>query len=105
MKEITIEVTILTQPEKFELPAEKLPEAVEIGRHGLFVKQGYFQGLLLPQVAPENNFDALDFLSHTCMKAGLSPEAWLTGAEVYHFEGQIFKEKEAGGEIFEEKYK
>lgn len=104
MRDIIIEVTILTPPEKFEVPAEKLPEVVEIGRHGLIVKEGYFQGLLLPQVAPENNFDALDFLSQTCMKAGLSPDAWLTGAEVYWFEGQIFKEKEAGGEVFEEKF-
>jgi len=105
LQDIIIEVTVLTLPEKIEVPAEKLPEHVEIGRHGLIVKQGYFQGLLLPQVAPENDFDAFDFLNHTCMKAGLSPDAWLTGAEVYRFEGQIFKEKKAGGEVFEEKLK
>lgn len=104
MQDIIVEVTVLTQPEKFEGPAEKLPELVKIGRHGLIVKQGYYQGLLLPQVAPENDFDALDFLNHTCMKAGLSPDAWVTGAEVYWFEGQIFKEKEAEGEVFEEKF-
>ncbi|MFY1112252.1 MAG: TIGR00296 family protein [Methanosarcinaceae archaeon] len=104
MKDIVVEVTVLTPPEKIDAIPEELPELIEIGRHGLIVKQGFYQGLLLPQVAPENNFDALDFLSHTCMKAGLSPDAWLTGAEVYWFEGQIFKEKEAGGEVFEEKF-
>lgn len=104
LQDIIVEVTILTQPEKLEVPPEKLPEAVEIGKHGLIVKQGYCQGLLLPQVAPENDFDALDFLNHTCLKAGLAPDAWLTGAEVYCFEGQIFKEKETGGEVFEEKF-
>jgi len=101
---IVVEVTILTQPEKINVPPKDLPDNVEIGKHGLIVKQGYYQGLLLPQVAPENNMDPIDFLSHTCMKAGLSPDAWLGGAEVYRFEGQIFKEKEPGGEVIEEKF-
>lgn len=35
------------------------------------------------------------------MKAGLMPDAWLNGAEVYSFEGQIFEEVEPGGEIKE----
>jgi len=101
---IVVEVTILTQPEKINVPPKDLPDNVEIGKHGLIVKQGYCQGLLLPQVAPENNMDSIDFLSHTCIKAGLSPDAWLRGAEVYCFEGQIFKEKEPGGEVIEEKF-
>ena len=101
---IVVEVTILTQPEKINAPPKDLPDKVIIGKHGLIVKQGYYQGLLLPQVAPENNMDAIDFLSHTCMKAGLSPDAWVKGAEVYCFEGQIFKEKEPGGEVIEEKF-
>jgi uncharacterized protein (TIGR00296 family) len=101
---IVVEVTILTQPEKINVPPKDLPDNVEIGKHGLIVKQGYYQGLLLPQVAPENNMDPIDFLSHTCMKAGLSPDAWVKGAEVYRFEGQIFKEKEPGGEVIEEKF-
>jgi uncharacterized protein (TIGR00296 family) len=101
---IVVEVTILTQPEKINAPPKDLPDKVIIGKHGLIVKQGYYQGLLLPQVAPENNMDSIDFLSHTCMKAGLSPDAWVKGAEVYCFEGQIFKEKEPGGEVIEEKF-
>ena len=104
LNSIVVEVTILTQPEKINVPPKDLPDNVEIGKHGLIVKQGYYQGLLLPQVAPENNMDAIDFLSHTCMKAGLSPDAWVNGAEVYRFEGQIFKETEPGGEVIEEKF-
>ncbi len=106
MKNILVEVTILTQPEKINASPKELPDKVEIGKHGLIVKQGYCQGLLLPQVAPENDMDSIDFLSHTCMKAGLSPDAWVKGgAEVYCFEGQIFKEKEPdGGEVIEEKF-
>ena len=104
LKNIVVEVTILTQPEKINAPPKELPDKVEIGKHGLIVKQGYCQGLLLPQVAPENNMDSIDFLSHTCMKAGLSPDAWVKGAEVYCFEGQIFKEKEPEGEVMEERF-
>ncbi len=102
LDKIVVEVTILTQPEKINAPAEELPEHIEIGKHGLIVKQGYCQGLLLPQVAPEYNMDSIEFLSHTCLKAGLSPDAWLKGAEVSCFEGQIFKEKEPRGEVIEE---
>jgi len=29
------------------------------------------------------------------------PDAWLEGAEVYSFEGQIFEEIEAGGKVKE----
>lgn len=104
LNDIVVEVTILTPPEKIEAPPKELPNLIEIGRHGLIVKQGYCQGLLLPQVAPENDMDAIDFLGHTCLKAGLSPDAWLKGAEVSCFEGQIFKEKAPKGEVFEEKF-
>jgi hypothetical protein len=101
MDEIIVEVTVLTPPEKIEAKPRKIPEHVEIGRHGLIVKMGPFSGLLLPQVAVEYNFDEEEFLCQTCMKAGLPPDCWLTGAEVYRFEGQIFKEKEPRGDIVE----
>ncbi|NLN44011.1 MAG: TIGR00296 family protein [Methanosarcina sp.] len=104
LKDIVVEVTILTQPEKINARPEELPDRIEIGKHGLIVKQGYCQGLLLPQVAPENEMDSIEFLGHTCLKAGLSPDAWLKGAEVSCFEGQIFKEKEPRGEVIEEKF-
>jgi len=101
MNEIIVEVTILTEPERINAKPHELPNFVEIGRHGLLIKKGFFSGLLLPQVAVEFGFDAEEFLSQTCMKAGLSPDCWLTGAEVYRFEGQIFKEVEPRGEIVE----
>ncbi len=101
MNEIIVEVTILTPPEKIDAKPKDLPNYVEIGRHGLIVKMGPFSGLLLPQVAVEYNFDPEEFLSQTCMKAGLPPDCWLTGAEIYRFEGQVFKEKEPRGEVIE----
>jgi hypothetical protein len=101
MTNVTVEVTVLTQPERMDVPPKDLPSSIKIGRHGLIIKSGYRQGLLLPQVAPENEMDEVEFLSHTCLKAGLSPDAWATGAEVYCFEGQIFTEKEPNGEVVE----
>ncbi|WP_456469076.1 TIGR00296 family protein [Archaeoglobus sp.] len=101
MDKIIVEVTVLTPPEKIDAKPKDLPQHVEIGRHGLIVKMGPFSGLLLPQVAVEYNMDSEEFLSETCMKAGLPPDCWLTGAEVYRFEGQIFKEKEPRGKIVE----
>jgi len=101
MTNVTVEVTVLTQPRRMSVPPKDLPSSIEIGRHGLIIKSGYRQGLLLPQVAPENEMDEVEFLSHTCLKAGLPPDAWAAGAEVYCFEGQIFTEREPNGEIFE----
>ncbi|ADE37147.1 TIGR00296 family protein [Methanohalophilus mahii] len=101
---ITVEVTVLTPPEKIDAAPAYLPDLIEIGRHGLIVKQGFYQGLLLPQVAPEQGFDAMEFLNHTCIKAGLAPDAWLTGAEVYWFEGQVFSEDSPEGQVVEKQF-
>ena len=43
-----------------------------------------------------------EFLSHTCMKAGLLPDAWFeTNTKIYKFTGQIFAEVEPKGKIEE----
>ena len=44
---------------------------IEVGRHGLVVKQGDREGLLLPQVPVEQGWDRATFLEKTCVKAGL----------------------------------
>lgn len=90
---IDIEVTVLTKPKILEVnnPKEYLNK-IRIGIDGLIVEKGFNKGLLLPQVAPENNMDEEEFISHTCLKAGLNPNSWLdSDCKVYTFEGQIFK--------------
>ncbi|NOQ34061.1 MAG: TIGR00296 family protein [Methanosarcinales archaeon] len=99
MEEIVVEVTILTPPAKIDAMPSDMPKHVEVGKHGLIVRKDVYQGLLLPQVATEWGFDAEEFLSQTCIKAGLLPDAWLTGAVVYSFEGQIFTELEPDGDV------
>jgi uncharacterized protein len=69
-------------------------EMLEVGRHGLVVQHGHRHGLLLPQVAAERGWSPVDFLEHTCLKAGLSRDAWREGAELYVFEAEVFHEDE-----------
>ena len=87
------EITVLTKPQIIEVdkPIDYLDNII-IGEDGLIVERGFHRGLLLPQVAPEHNMGKEEFLSHTCMKAGLRPDAWLDeNTKVYKFQGQIFK--------------
>jgi len=102
LDDIRIEVTILTPPKLIEGGASERFKKIQIGKHGLLVKFGPASGLLLPQVATEYNLNAEEFLSQTCIKAGLMPDMWLDErAEVYTFEGQIFAEVEPNGEVIE----
>lgn len=102
---LVIEVTVLTVPKRIDAKPKELPGKIEIGRDGLIVSTRWSSGLLLPQVAVEHGFDRAEFLSQTCIKAGLMPDAWFNGADVYSFEGQIFEEIEPGGEIKEKDIK
>lgn len=85
---IDVEISVLT-PEREPASLEE----IEVGRHGLIVERGSRRGLLLPQVATEHGWDRETFLSHTCLKAGLPPDAWRHGARVLIFEAQVFGER------------
>lgn len=105
MKNIVIEITVLTPPEliKVENP-EHYPSKIKVGDDGLIVEQGYRKGLLLPQVAIEENWDEEEFLCHTCMKAGLPLDCWMNkNTQIFKFKGQIFSETKPEGEIIEKK--
>ena len=105
LNNIVIEVTILTKPELIEVkqPNDYLSE-IEIGRDGLIVEQGFYKGLLLPQVPVEQGWDKEEFLSNTCMKAGLMPDAWFDkNTKISKFSGQIFTEIKPNGEVKEKK--
>jgi len=98
---VVLEVSILTPPETITVskPTE-FPSKVRIGTDGLIVSRFGFSGLLLPQVATEYSLDPTEFLSQTCLKAGLPPDSWLDeGTEVKSFQAEIFAEKAPRGEI------
>jgi hypothetical protein len=44
-------------------------------------------------VASERLWDVETFLSHTCVKASLPADAWRTGARVWSFEAEMFRER------------
>ncbi len=74
------------------------PEKVIVGTHGIYIKSGYSSGVLLPQVAVEQNWDRETFLSHTCLKAGLPADCWKREtAEIYTFTAIVFDESLLNG--------
>ncbi len=87
-------VSVLTTPEliKVNSPLE-YPKNIAIGKDGLIVSTNETHGLLLPGVAKEHNWNAEEFLSQTCLKAGLLEETWKQGTcKVLKFTSQVFKE-------------
>jgi uncharacterized protein len=98
---VTVEVSILTPPRLIETKKPKeLPRHITVGVDGLSIAQGGYRGLLLPQVAVEEAFDATDFLSHACMKAGLLADAWLDPeTRVYTFQAEVFAEANPRGPV------
>jgi len=98
---ISVEVSVLTVPEELTAtePTER-PKEIQIGRDGLIVGRGGRRGLLLPQVAPEWEWDAEEFLGHCCLKAGLPPDAWLEkNTRVEKFRAVVFEENKPNGEV------
>lgn len=67
-------------------------EEVTVGVHGLMIRKGTRRGLLLPQVAVEYGWDRATFLRQLCSKAGLPPDAWMGGSELYSFTAEVFGE-------------
>jgi hypothetical protein len=86
LPELDIEISVLTPLKKITNVNE-----IEVGKHGIYIKKGWFSGLLLPQVATEYGWDRQTFLEHTCQKAGLPSNAWKEkDTEIYIFSADIF---------------
>jgi len=89
---LEIEISVLT-------PLKRITslDEIELGTHGIMIKRGFSSGLLLPQVATEQNWDRDTFLTHTCFKAGFPGDCWKkpdTSIEI--FGAIVFNEKEIG---------
>lgn len=64
---------------------------IEMGKHGLLIRNGNREGLLLPQVPVEHHWDRTRFLQETCLKAGLAPDCWKHGdTEIFCFSAIVF---------------
>jgi len=86
LPDLEIEISVLT-------PLKKITDVneIQVGKHGIYIKQGWLSGLLLPQVATEYGWDRQTFLGHTCEKAGLPSNAWKDkNTDIYIFSADIF---------------
>ena len=88
LEDLDLEISVLTPIRRVHDVSE-----IEVGRDGLVVAEGFRKGLLLPQVATEQRWDRDTFLSHTCLKAGLRPDAWKTGAAISRFQAEVFGDR------------
>ncbi len=101
---ILLEVSILTIPEELKIKDRtNLAAHVTVGKDGLIIEgKGWHRGLLLPQVAPEQGWNAEEFLQGCCQKAGLPPSCYLNpDIKIYKFQAQIFTETSVKGRIVE----
>ena len=69
---------------------------IKVGKHGLIMKQGDIEGILLPQVPVEEHWDRGTFLEQTCLKAGLPRHAWKDDdTDIFMFTALVFGEHSA----------
>lgn len=104
---LLFELSVLSPPELITPKSQwELPGDVVIGKHGLIVERGRFRGLLLPQVAVDENWSAEEFLGMTCWKAGMPEDSWHDPrVRVFRFEGEVFGEDEPRGDVFRRELK
>ena len=89
LSECWVEISVLSPREAI------MPEAVIPGVHGLWVTSGAARGVLLPQVATEYQWGREEFLSQTCVKAGLAPNAWKSDeVRIQAFMAEVFSERD-----------
>ncbi|MBE0500631.1 MAG: AmmeMemoRadiSam system protein A [Desulfuromonadales bacterium] len=91
LENISIDISVLSPLEKIDTI-----EAIEVGRHGIYLEKGYYRGVLLPQVATEHNWDRETFLKQTCLKAGLPIDSWeAEETDIYIFSAEVFSDRDS----------
>lgn len=86
--ELDIEISVLS-------PLREIHDIkdIKVGTHGIYIKRDFNSGLLLPQVATQYNWQHQEFVEQTCLKAGLSQNAWQNeDTQIYIFSAQVFGE-------------
>jgi AmmeMemoRadiSam system protein A len=93
MSDVRIEISVLTEPKEIKSEGQEILKEIKVGEDGLIVKYEDSSGLLLPQVASEFKWNALQFIEATCNKAGLPDKSWLKPkCCILKFQAQVFKE-------------
>lgn len=88
LDDVEIEISVLTPFEKI-----KNLDEIEIGKHGLLIKQGFYSGIFLPQVPVEQGWDKKTYLEQLCYKASLPKDAYKDkNTVIYKFSAIVFNE-------------
>jgi hypothetical protein len=88
LSDLEIEISVLSPLEQVESV-----DQIQVGLHGVIIRQGLKQAVYLPQVAPEQGWGREEMLENLCLKAGLSKEEWKKGGtRFYVFTAQVFAE-------------
>jgi len=86
---LDIEISVLSPMKKINSIDE-----IVLGKHGIYIKKGWYSGTFLPQVATETGWGKEEFLGHCARdKAGIGWDGW-KDAEIYIYEACVFSEKE-----------
>jgi MEMO1 family protein len=76
---------------------------IHVGQHGLLIREGNYEGVLLPQVPTEEGWDRNTFLEQVCVKAGLPEKAWKDDdADLFMFTALVFGESTPKAPAFDE---
>jgi hypothetical protein len=76
---------------------------IHVGQHGLLIRKGEYEGVLLPQVPTEEGWDRNTFLEQVCLKAGLPEQAWKDqDADLFMFTALVFAETNPKAPTFDE---
>jgi len=66
-------------------------QQIKVGEHGLLMKNGEYEGLLLPQVPTEQGWNRTTFLQQTCAKAGMQANCWKDeNTDIFMFTAVVF---------------
>ncbi len=93
MKDISIEISLLTKPEKVNYnTVGELKKILVPGKDGIILSKGFRKAVFLPQVWEKlPDFDM--FFYHLCKKAGLNGDCINDFPEIYRFRVEIFEEE------------
>jgi len=88
LKNMEMEISVLSPLKRI-----KSIDEFELGKHGIYIKEGLNTGTFLPQVAIKTGWSKDEFLGRCSRdKAGLGWDGWKT-AELYTYEAVIFRGK------------
>lgn len=86
-----LEISVLGPMKKINSISE-----IKIGRHGIYIRNGFRSGTLLPQVASERGWTVEQFLGFCARdKAGIGWDGWKDkNTEIFVYEAYVFGEQE-----------